>query len=407
MLSGCQFPNNTQPATLLTQDQEQVIVSTNEPTKKDLTDFLLRSENAYCDLKKVDFIFWQKYSAPKYQQLYIQPEGNDVPLMRMLGKDGLNYLEINNIQSDFDKISNSPFKSEFSESIRLTNLSYSFLKKYLTTDSNLKSFEQFRDEAMPSLLGFRDTIPRIEQQLRNDYNDYVQLHPDLIAPENEGLLAVIDDSCTTSMPEMTQEALKGIPYDPNSQSLTKIDLNLWQPPEIQETPFISVNKESNVNRAKNNAYYVTGTTSSNCNYIGVEAVNISAGINDKYVLTDYKKGDTSFKYGIREDWNNLGSGETDYTFKASCADEQIVQDHVTMTLENAVLPVVATPTNYSNSDLSNNNYYTNSSGQEVHSPAYSASVPAGASARCNDGTYSFSQHRSGTCSGHGGVSTWL
>lgn len=59
--------------------------------------------------------------------------------------------------------------------------------------------------------------------------------------------------------------------------------------------------------------------------------------------------------------------------------------------------------------LSNDNYYTNIDGNEVHSPAYSntGSVPSGASARCRDGSYSFSQHRSGTCSHHGGVAEWL
>jgi hypothetical protein len=36
-----------------------------------------------------------------------------------------------------------------------------------------------------------------------------------------------------------------------------------------------------------------------------------------------------------------------------------------------------------------------------------SSAPAGAAARCRDGTYSFSRHRSGTCSHHGGVATWL
>lgn len=56
--------------------------------------------------------------------------------------------------------------------------------------------------------------------------------------------------------------------------------------------------------------------------------------------------------------------------------------------------------------LSNSRYYTNSNGQRIHSPAYSRSVPAGATAVCADGTYSFSQHRSGTCSHHGGVSNW-
>lgn len=59
------------------------------------------------------------------------------------------------------------------------------------------------------------------------------------------------------------------------------------------------------------------------------------------------------------------------------------------------------------SGLSNDNYYKNSAGNEVHSPAYSDSVPPGASAICGDGTYSFSQSRRGTCSHHGGVSQWL
>jgi hypothetical protein len=61
------------------------------------------------------------------------------------------------------------------------------------------------------------------------------------------------------------------------------------------------------------------------------------------------------------------------------------------------------------SDLDNHNGYVNRDGQSVHSPAHSRSgrVPEGASARCRDGTYSFSRHRSGTCSRHGGVAQWL
>jgi endonuclease YncB( thermonuclease family) len=36
-----------------------------------------------------------------------------------------------------------------------------------------------------------------------------------------------------------------------------------------------------------------------------------------------------------------------------------------------------------------------------------SSLPAGATAICNDGTYSYSRHRRGTCSWHGGVRRWL
>lgn len=52
-------------------------------------------------------------------------------------------------------------------------------------------------------------------------------------------------------------------------------------------------------------------------------------------------------------------------------------------------------------------YYTNVSGHQVHRPMHARSVPSGASARCGDGTYSFSEHARGTCSHHGGVSSWL
>jgi hypothetical protein len=68
-----------------------------------------------------------------------------------------------------------------------------------------------------------------------------------------------------------------------------------------------------------------------------------------------------------------------------------------------------TPQSLNESQLVEHGHYINKSGQIVHSPAHSKSgtIPAGASARCRDGTYSFSRHHSGTCSHHGGVSGWL
>ena len=52
-------------------------------------------------------------------------------------------------------------------------------------------------------------------------------------------------------------------------------------------------------------------------------------------------------------------------------------------------------------------HYVNSRGKCVRRPVASKTVPAGATAQCRDGTYSFSQSRRGTCSHHGGVSRWL
>ena len=54
-------------------------------------------------------------------------------------------------------------------------------------------------------------------------------------------------------------------------------------------------------------------------------------------------------------------------------------------------------------------YYRNVNGVCVHRPVKTqgSAVPAGATAQCRDGSYSFSQHRRGTCSLHGGVARWL
>ncbi|WP_232247353.1 DUF3761 domain-containing protein [Kitasatospora azatica] len=50
-----------------------------------------------------------------------------------------------------------------------------------------------------------------------------------------------------------------------------------------------------------------------------------------------------------------------------------------------------------------------SGGGSSSSGGSSGGVPnpgAGATALCNDGTYSFSAHHQGTCSSHGGVAVW-
>lgn len=61
------------------------------------------------------------------------------------------------------------------------------------------------------------------------------------------------------------------------------------------------------------------------------------------------------------------------------------------------------------SQLIEHKHYKNIDGMDVHSPAHTqdGAAPSGASAKCRDGSYSFSKHHSGTCSHHGGVNSWL
>lgn len=52
--------------------------------------------------------------------------------------------------------------------------------------------------------------------------------------------------------------------------------------------------------------------------------------------------------------------------------------------------------------------YVNSNGRCIPRPESRPQEGAiSATAQCRDGSYSYSQHHSGTCSHHGGVATWL
>lgn len=47
-------------------------------------------------------------------------------------------------------------------------------------------------------------------------------------------------------------------------------------------------------------------------------------------------------------------------------------------------------------------YYRNTYGHRVHSPVHARTVQRGATAECNDGTYSFSENHRGAYNHHGG-----
>ncbi len=52
-------------------------------------------------------------------------------------------------------------------------------------------------------------------------------------------------------------------------------------------------------------------------------------------------------------------------------------------------------------------YYTAVSGHRVDRAVHAGSAPSGATARCGDNSWSFSESHRGTCSHHGGVTRWL
>jgi hypothetical protein len=92
------------------------------------------------------------------------------------------------------------------------------------------------------------------------------------------------------------------------------------------------------------------------------------------------------------------SGEVEYTKvpEVGCVVAAIVQEPVTGAPGDRV-------------EQSGDGGYRRLSSPGLRAPAQvdTHGAPAGASAQCRDGTYSFSRSRRGTCSHHGGVARWL
>lgn len=112
---------------------------------------------------------------------------------------------------------------------------------------------------------------------------------------------------------------------------------------------------------------------------------------DNNVLGVIPQGETVDITECDGDWCLVQYGEnTGYVFKKL--------------LRTGTAQEISTPAPTATSPV---HYYTNSRGNTVQSPTQYSSQPAGASAQCRDGSYSFSQSRRGTCSHHGGVARWL
>jgi hypothetical protein len=132
--------------------------------------------------------------------------------------------------------------------------------------------------------------------------------------------------------------------EPNMDSLESAEIS-EDSESVFEAPMVAVidvyDAES-VSRSTNGAYYLSGEVSSNCSEIWVEAVNETSGLYDSYSLSEFQYGDSSFRYGIKEEWNNLADGENVYTFTAYCDGDQVVGDAVVFSY-SAPIPTYAYP----------------------------------------------------------------
>lgn len=127
-------------------------------------------------------------------------------------------------------------------------------------------------------------------------------------------------------------------------------------------------------------------------------LHLRSGPGTSYkILKTIKAGEIlRMKEGFGNQWIKVHyKGDIGYVSSSYLSNHRLSNKQVTNTTKH-----------YSNTN-SKIKYYSNSSRQRVQSPTHYNKKPAGATALCRDGTYSFSTSSRGTCSHHGGVEKWL
>ena len=162
----------------------------------------------------------------------------------------------------------------------------------------------------------------------------------------------------------------------STQSLESAQPTVVEPAKTVE-PVIETKEEvETVSIAYQTAYYDDNTLSKGSTKVITEGVNGTKSITYRVTYTDGKETNREI------------------------ISEEVITQPVNKVVANGTYEAPAQP-----QTTCTNGTYVNSAGSTACRP--SSDNTGGATAICKDGTYSYSQSRSGTCSHHGGVKTWL
>jgi hypothetical protein len=291
-----------------------------EPTDEDLLAFLFTYQEATKILSTEYESFLNDSIDPKLQAAYAT-NNSDIPLMRFLGKKGLNDIESSSIKERIDALKNSIVYSDFYGSVEKLENGINFLEEFYGNIETLNTFDEFKLYTA-DLMSSKEEMEKISSTFQFEYEYFQNSY--------EGIDYKLTDSLAWLIGE--QNEIKSI-------SLNEMDAT------YSETPIKFI-----------------GKTSANTQKIVVTAQY--GGKTDIYTLENFNPGDTTFQYQAAEKWDNLAEGSNSYDFVAYFKDG--TTRHTTQTISYySSSSTTSTSTNtintsptyyYSPVETSNDNY---------------------------------------------------
>jgi hypothetical protein len=114
---------------------------------------------------------------PDLQTKYTE-NGSDVPLMRFLGRRGLNNIESKNLAERITYLKKQKSYSSFSGSVDRLDKALIFLRRFYTGIEDLRSFEDFKTE-IADFISYQDSLLEIGDILKREYEVLQSEQPSL------------------------------------------------------------------------------------------------------------------------------------------------------------------------------------------------------------------------------------
>lgn len=159
------------------------------PTTEGVSAFLLSFQDTVDVLVGEGARFQKGVNDPSLQAAYME-EGSDVPLMRFLGRKGLNNLEMNKVEERIAALKKAEAADDFKGSLDRLEGAHVFLKRFYSNIRTLESFEEFKSD-MADLLSYRESLDGVASTIQLEYGLLKDRRPGLDYRMTDGIAGLI------------------------------------------------------------------------------------------------------------------------------------------------------------------------------------------------------------------------
>lgn len=166
--TSCKSSTDKMENSTQTDSDVKVIKVEEKLSKDDFNKFITDYFAIYCTLRGRQFRFWDDYYNDERMQKSKSYNDSDIPAMNFLGKQGLNDLEISEVDTNLSELSKNKISKNFPNSMKDLNNAKKYLERFFQGSKDLINFSEYQTDVSVDVLTYRDIMEGLQYSLTNE-----------------------------------------------------------------------------------------------------------------------------------------------------------------------------------------------------------------------------------------------